>query len=169
MVRDTAVQHQIDLNLTSIKTVVEFKFMKKEKEKSPQIVQLKEGDIIELEKGHIVYAEIAEKYVYENTPKSDNLTKTDVTIGNNRKGLDTSYLVGRYAVVKTAFDGGGTGMGPHDIFPDGHHVWCRRMLENGEFGEQIEFYQSGCFTAMIEEIKPVGKVEFKYFEESKRK
>jgi hypothetical protein len=140
--------------------------MKKETEKNPQIAPLEEGDIIELEKGHTVYAEIPEKYIYANNPKSDNLAKTEVTIGKKRNGLDTSYLVGRYAVVKTAFDGGGAGMGSHDIYLDGDHVWCRRMLENGELGEQIEFYQSGSFTAMIEEIKPVGKVEFKYSEKT---
>lgn len=138
--------------------------MNKETENNPQILHLEEGDVIELEKEHTVYAKIAEKYVYENTPKSDVLTRTDVTIGDNRNGLDTSFLVGRYAVVKTAYDGDGTGMGPQDVYPDGHHVWCKRMLENGELGEQIEFYQSGAFTAMIEDIKPVGRIEFKYFE-----
>ena len=140
--------------------------MKKETEKNPEIALLEEGDVIELEKGQTIYAEIPEKYVYGNTPKSDKLAKTNVTIGANHNGLDTGYLAGRYAVVKTAFDGGGTGMGPGDIYPDGDHVWCRKMLENGKFGEQIEFYQSGSFTAMIEEIKPNGKVEFKYSEKA---
>jgi hypothetical protein len=140
--------------------------MKKETEKNPQIAPLEEGDVIELKKGHAIYAKIPEKYIYANTPKSDNLAKTEVTIGKKRNGLDTGYLAGRYAVIKTAYDGGGTGMGPNDIYPDGDHVWCRKMLENGKFGEQVEFYQSGSFTAMIEEIKPVGKVEFKYSEKT---
>ena len=30
---------------------------------------------------------------------------------------------GRYVVVKTAFEGGGTGHGPDDAYPDGHHVY----------------------------------------------
>jgi len=38
------------------------------------------------------------------------------------------------------------------------------MLENGELGEQVEFYQDGSFTALIDSIIPIGKVEFRYFE-----
>lgn len=45
-----------------------------------------------------------------------------------------------FTVVRTAFEGGGTGMGPHDVYPDGHHVYCV-----GEDGLLFSFYQSGCF------------------------
>lgn len=143
--------------------------MKRERERSPQKIKLGEGDVIELKKGHTVYAQVPEKYVYQNTPRSKKLTQTDVTIGDNLNGLDTNYLEGRYVVIKTTLDGGGTGMGPNDIYPDGHHVWCKKMLKDGQLGEEVDFYQSGSFTAMIEEIKPVGKVEFRYFEVSKQK
>lgn len=132
------------------------------RETDPEPVLLREGDIIELKKGHKVYASIPEKYVYENTPRSMKLTRTEVTIGEDRKGFNTDVLAGRYGVLKTARDGGGTGMGYHDVFPDGHHVWCRKMLGNGQFGEEVSFYQTGAFTAMIEEIEPVGRFKIKY-------
>jgi len=139
--------------------------MNKETERNPQISHLEEGDVIELEKGQTVYAEIAERYVYKDTLEPDKPRKAEVTIGEDYGGLDTSLLAGRYAVVKTEFDGGGNfGMWADDYYPDGHHVWCKKMLENGDLGEQVHFYQSGFKNAMIEEIKPVGKVEFKYFE-----
>ena len=55
------------------------------------------------------------------------------------------------------FDGGGTGHGAHDVYPDGHHVHC--VHENGK--HNIDFYQSGAFTAMIKDIVPVGRAELK--------
>lgn len=131
---------------------------------------LREGDIIELRKGHEVYAEIEERYAYTNTPNSKKLTTTDVRIGREHNGLDTNYLAGRYIVTKTAFDGGswGGGMNRHDDYPNGHHVFCQKMLADGKLGEEVNFYQSGCFTAMIENISPVGKVEFRYVPTRKR-
>jgi len=64
--------------------------------------------------------------------------------------------IGRYVVAKTAFEGGGTGHGPGDIYPDGHHVYCETLTG---LHRKISFYQSGCFTNMIEYIKPVGKAK----------
>jgi len=62
---------------------------------------------------------------------------------------------GEFVVIKTAFDGGGHGMGHNDYYPDGHHVFCKR-LKNGKYdekGHEVEFYQSGSFTAVIEPEK----------------
>lgn len=70
-------------------------------------------------------------------------------------------------VVKTKLTGGGTGHGPHDIYPDGHCVWYVQLsqdevdamkdgellIENeGDHGElhSAEFFQSGCFNGLIE-------------------
>lgn len=50
-----------------------------------------------------------------------------------------------FVVKRTAFEGGGTAHGPHDVYPDGHHVWARP--EDG--GDEIDFYQSGCFTNTV--------------------
>jgi hypothetical protein len=74
-----------------------------------------------------------------------------VTIGG-----ELSYLLGEYVVYKTCYDGGGTGMGPHDVFPDGHHVFCESLEDRSV---RVDFYQTGCFTAMIEEIEPTGHAE----------
>lgn len=132
------------------------------REREPKPVLLKEGDIIELKKGNKVYAYIHEKYIYESIPKPMGLARTEVTIGEDRKGFNTDYLAGKYGVTKTSEEGGGVGMGLYDFYPNGHYVTCRRMLRNGEFGEVVSFYQTGCFTVMIEEIKPIGRFEIKY-------
>jgi hypothetical protein len=110
---------------------------------------LKEGDVIELKDGMDVYADIPEHFVYANHRGSFKLTHSDITLGG-----DFDYLCGKYIVTHTAFDGGGTGMGAHDVYPDGHHVFCVKADDDKV---RVDFYQSGCFTAMIEDIKPVGK------------
>lgn len=72
---------------------------------------------------------------------------------------------GDFIVVDTSFEGGGTGHGPHDVYPDGHRVYCKK-LKNGKYdknGVEVNFYQSGYFTAMITDIKVNSKmvVDFK--------
>ena len=82
---------------------------------------------------------------------------------------------GTFIVVKTAYTGGGTGHGPHDVYPDGHQikllpVKVRRGVKSGAIkkvdinndAKPIEFYQSGCFTNMIEYIKPIAHVKLGY-------
>lgn len=113
--------------------------------------KLKEGDIIELKAGHKVYADVPEHFVYSNRKGSFKLTHHDITLGG-----DFSYREGRYVVYKTARDGGGTGMGPHDVYPDGHHVYCERLDDRAV---KVDFYQSGCFTAMIPVLQHVGRAE----------
>lgn len=54
-----------------------------------------------------------------------------------------------WVVEDARMGGGGTGHGPHDIYPDGWQVTVRR-LKRGKYdpkGDTIRFYQSGCFTA----------------------
>ena len=74
---------------------------------------------------------------------------------------------GEFLVVKSSLEGGGTGMGPHDIYPDGHHVTCKRLNIDGTYnedGEEISFYQSGSFTSMItkDEIQPIRTLSKKF-------
>lgn len=116
---------------------------------------LSEGDVIELREGHKVYADIPEHFVYANRQGSFKLTHHEATISEQ-----LIYLAGRYVVVKTTSDGGGTGMGPYDVYPNGHHVYAERAD-----GTKVDFYQSGCFTAMIENISPVGSATRKWTEE----
>ena len=122
---------------------------------------LEEGDVIELTKGHSVYYEVPEHFVYSNGIGSFKAMATaTVKIGSflNSEvdsGMDTSFLCGKYIVTKTCMDGGGVVMG-HDIYPNGHHVWC----ENSDYPRiKVNFYQSGCFTAVIspKNIQPSGK------------
>lgn len=120
---------------------------------------LKEGDIIELQEGHKVYADVPEHFVYSNKKGSFKLCHSDVLISG-----ELSYLSGRYVVCKTTFDGGGTGMGQHDVYPNGHHVFCER-IDKPKI--KVDFYQSGCFTAMIKEIEPVSKARLKWVDCSK--
>lgn len=71
---------------------------------------------------------------------------------------------GEFVVVKTTYDGGGTGHGSHDVYPDGYRVYCK-ALKNGEYDEngiEISFYQSGCFTCMITNISPVRDMKMKF-------
>ena len=116
---------------------------------------LEEGDVIILKIGHVVYADIPEHFVFSNRKGIWTLTHINVTIVGEFK-----YLLGKYIVIKTAFDGGGTGMGHHDTYPNGHHVWAEQVPERKEdICHKVDFYQTGAFTAMITDIEPIGKAE----------
>lgn len=116
---------------------------------------LKEGDVIELERGHDVYTDIPMHFVYSNHKGDWSLTRHEVNIGG-----EFGFLVGRYIVTHTVVDGGGSGHGANDYYPNGHHVFCKR-----EDGREVDFYQTGCFTAMVREIDPVGKAKLTWAEE----
>lgn len=58
-----------------------------------------------------------------------------------------------WIVTQTTFDGGGTGMGDHDVYPDGHHVWCKSAKSDAV----IDFYQAGAFEGVRRNVKPLGK------------
>ncbi|HSH41295.1 MAG TPA: hypothetical protein VK973_04135, partial [Arenicellales bacterium] len=120
------------------------------------VSMLKEGDIIELKEGHKVYADIPEHFAYSNREGSFKLTHHEALIEG-----DLAYLAGRYVVYKITQEGGGTGHGPNDVYPDGHHVFCERLDNNSI---KVDFYQSGSFTAMIEEIQPVGRAKRQWVE-----
>jgi hypothetical protein len=53
----------------------------------------------------------------------------------------------RFRVVSTYLGGGGTGHGPHDVYPDGHHVTAATM--KGRI-ITVKFYQTGCFIGMVD-------------------
>jgi len=73
----------------------------------------------------------------------------------------------KFVVESANMQGGGTGHGPGDTYPDGWHVQARRLDENGTYdpnGEVICFYMSGCFTCMVDPInvKVVGKMQMRF-------
>lgn len=118
---------------------------------------LKEGDIIEIVEGDEVYALVPEHFLYTNRRGNFALAKGKIKVGG-----DFNYLVGRYVVYKTAFEGGGTGHGPGDVYPDGHHVYCEKMDDSKA---RVDFYQSGSFTAMLPNKEAVGRGTIKWVEE----
>ena len=105
---------------------------------------LKTGCVINITEAHTVYAK-----VYDNPRARTGKGRVSAV----RASGDYKYLQGAYVVTKTEMTGGGTGNGPHDVYPDGHKVTCQRLDNDNEV---ISFYQTGCFTAMIEDIKPVA-------------
>lgn len=73
-----------------------------------------------------------------------------------------SIASGEFLVVKTENAGGGSG--GTDYYTDGHRVYCKR-LNNGSFdekGTEVNFYQTGCFTAMIENITPIRQMKMSF-------
>ena len=127
---------------------------------------LEEGDIIELTEGHSVYYEVPEHFVYSNKIGSFRIMATaTVRIGSflnsgADNGMDTSFLEGKYIVTKTCMDGGGVAMG-HDVYPDGYRVWCENA---GNHHIRVNFYQTGCFTAVIspKDIQTSGKAKISW-------
>ena len=117
---------------------------------------LQEGDIIELQEGHKVYATVPEHFLYSNRKGSFKPARGEAVIRG-----ELMYLAGRYAVYKISHDGGGTGHGPGDVYPDGHHVFAERL---DDASVKVDFYQSGCFTAMLPDLQAVGKAVRKWAE-----
>jgi len=82
------------------------------------------------------------------------------TVGKKKFTVDE----GKFVVTKTLYEGGGTGMGPHDIYPDGHRIYCKK-LKNDKFdedGTEVNFYQNGCITAVISNIKVIRTMKMKF-------
>lgn len=111
---------------------------------------LKEGDIIEIKAGHKVYSLVPKHFLYSNYKGDFSLDRGECTIGG-----ELSYLAGRYVVDTVKLEGGGYGHGPHDFYPDGHHVFCKSLTSE----QELDFYQTGSFTCMITEIQPIGKAK----------
>jgi hypothetical protein len=51
-----------------------------------------------------------------------------------------------FVVTSTEMSGGGTGMGPHDVFPDG---WGVHAVAESDPSFEVFFRQSGCFCNII--------------------
>lgn len=115
---------------------------------------LKKGDVIELKEGMEVYAMVPKHFFYADQRGCFELERHVVKLCE-----EFDYLIGTYIVIKTCMDGGGTGMGANDIYPNGHHVYCVKA-DNEDI--KVDFYQSGCFNGLIENIKSIGKATLKW-------
>lgn len=70
---------------------------------------------------------------------------------SNANRVDAKRPGKRYVVEDTRHAGGGTGHGPHDVYPDGWEITARRLKDDGSYdpdGEVVRFYQSGSFNCM---------------------
>lgn len=155
---------------------------------------LQRGDIIRLEPGMKVYADMPSMFrggvffdtkpchhditigkIYRNAPKSIQTITEEVfdriqhmlpvnkeqisdfidslRIDTSEKTFDTSIYAGEYKVLIAGLDGGGH-CNDGD-YPDGWHVFCYKLDSPTEV--QVDFYQTGCFTAVIEEIEPINR------------
>lgn len=107
---------------------------------------LQEGDVFRLEPGDTVYALVPQHFLASNTRGDWTVRRGKVTVGG-----EFDYLVGEYLVTKTAMTGGGTGHGPHDVFPDGHQVTAVKLPTKGapsyvkQVPHEVSFAQTGCF------------------------
>lgn len=74
----------------------------------------------------------------------------------------TRPFCGNYVVIEAYMDGGGQGgHRSNDIYPNGHHVFAKKLNHDGTFnpnGLEINFYQSGCFTAKNENVPVIRKM-----------
>lgn len=52
----------------------------------------------------------------------------------------------KWRVISAGEEDGGTGHGPHDVFPPGHRVYAESMGENPI---HLDFYQTGSFIGML--------------------
>lgn len=72
---------------------------------------------------------------------------------------------GEWLVVSTTMTGGGTGHGPHDVYPDRHKLTLRRVKKGTDqviswsADAARHFYQSGCFRedVMLDYVKPLRR------------
>lgn len=71
-----------------------------------------------------------------------------------RPGSDEEWIV-----IDAGWAGGGTGHGPHDVYPDGWRVTIKLWV--GHAGEPVRYYQdgTGCFVgeSMLIGIKLTGR------------
>jgi len=75
---------------------------------------------------------------------------------------------GTFVVTEARLAGGGTGHGPHDIYPDGWCVTCAPVVnEEPALDRPFSFYQSGCFTNVIPNVRIVGRFCWQWFRVAK--
>lgn len=130
------------------------------------------GETRENKIGVLTYAEISKNiqkvFVHDVGIEIDVSKINDFVIANigsyKTETFDTSIFVGEYVVVKANLEGGGTGHGQNDVYPDGWNVICKKLTPEGKYDEnglEVSFYQSGCFTVIHKPntIIPIRKMK----------
>lgn len=82
----------------------------------------------------------------------------------HRDAFDETRPSAKFVVTRAEAAGGGTGHGPHDVYPDGWEVVAKRLNADGSYnpdGEKILFFQTGqlgqSFTCLAD-AEVVGKM-----------
>ena len=122
---------------------------------------LQEGEIFELRDGDMVYTDIPRHFAFGNRHGDVSLTHHEAKVSSL-----WNHLQQRFVVTKTNMTGGGTGHGAGDVYHPGHHVWAKGL--DLEAKVEIDFYQTGSFTAMIErEVEVLGRATLTWTEGKK--
>jgi len=114
---------------------------------------------------YIVSEHLTDEEIVDIVLKTQKMPKGgDLWIDRDYGSPDLTRAKAEYVVVEARMQGGGTGHGPHDVFPDGWHVIAKRLKPGRKWdpgGEEITFYMTGCFTNLIppNEILVVGKMK----------
>ena len=88
----------------------------------------------------------------ENGPDGWKRSRQDIV---DLDGFDESRGRAEFVVIATTLNGGGTGHGPRDVFPDGWGVYAKRLAPDGQYdpdGEEVFFRQSGCFSNLLYDV-----------------
>ena len=117
---------------------------------------------------YIVTRHLTDDEIEEITIRTKKMpTGKDQWVDEDYGSVDLSRAKAEYVVIKSQMQGGGTGHGPHDVYPDGWYVTAQRLDTGRKWnpdGEIIGFYMTGCFINMIppERVRVVGKMEVSY-------
>lgn len=139
---------------------------------------LKKGDVILLEKGMTVYATVPfPKWKTEYQEMiTDKPCEADLIVGEiikntipNKEFNEYQIEPGDYVVVKVKKELSDKDeeiqmrLRGNDYYASGYEVYCERLTDGvyNKKGFKIRFYQTGDFTAMIENIKPIGHIDNK--------
>lgn len=79
-----------------------------------------------------------------------------LSLNFDEEEFDSSIYAGEYIVECTSFGGGGKQSTPSGVetYPDGWRVYCVKVDDPSI---RVNFYQTGCFTAMIPNICPINQ------------
>jgi len=127
---------------------------------------LQTGDIFELNPGHTIYVKLPHLFTCSNGDSLEEIDEGTIKIGQVKHFFDTTFFAGEYIVTSTALQGGGNS---HDGgYPDGHNIRAKKIMMGWRDSEKIvsrievNFYQSGSFTAKNPDIKAIRKAKINY-------